>query len=130
MMDTAVQLIDTAVNYVGPCSLMCWTLQSVLTTQLTLLSALSECATKKCVSCSIRRNPQFELRGFCSSDSLDIKYMMVLNKTFTGVYDLLGWRLTKLSWSSNNTRWEFRSGAGDVIAHCNDTEEYPLGQHR
>ena len=31
------------------------------------------CGKKKCVSCSIKRNPQFELRGFCSSDQIDIK---------------------------------------------------------
>ena len=90
----------------------------------------SECATKKCVSCSLQRNPQFELRGFCSSDRIDIKYMMVLNKSSDAVYDFLGWKRTTLSWSMNNTRWEFTIGEDEVIAHCNDTEEYPLGHHR
>ena len=96
----------------------------------TPLSPLSECATKKCVSCSLKRNPQLELRGFCSPDSLDIKYTMVLNQTFTDVYPLLGWKFTRLSWSSSNQRWEFTGREGEIIAHCNDTEEYPLGHHR
>ena len=61
---------------------------------------------------------------------MDIKYTMVLNQSFTDVYDLLGWKFTKLSWSEDNTRWEFTNLEEELIAHCNDTVEYPLGQQR
>ena len=59
-----------------------------------------------------------------------IQYSMVLNQSFTGVYDLVGWKFTKLSWNESNTRWEFTNMEQELIADCNDTEEYPLGTQR
>ena len=55
---------------------------------------------------------------------------MILNQSFTGVYDFVGWKFTKLSWSEDNTRWEFTNLEEELVAHCNDTDQYPLGHQR
>ena len=89
------------------------------------------CSEPHCTLCSLDKNPQFELRGSCAAESLDIKYLMNIDENFQGVYDIQGWRKSLLSWNSKSMRWEFTENINStVVAYCNDTVDYPFGVHR
>ena len=92
-----------------------------------LLNDIS-CSSKYCTLCTLEKRPQFELRGFCASDPLDVKYFIQVEDSFKGVYDILGWRDTLLRWSETDKRLEFvELNTQSVVTYCNDTVEYPFG---
>ena len=89
------------------------------------------CSSQFCTICNLKKRPQFELRGFCPSEPLDIKYYMDVDDRIQGVYDILGWRGTSLTWNEERKRWEFvELNENSSVAFCNDTMEYPFGVQR
>ena len=87
----------------------------------------------QCTLCNLHRNPQFELRGFCSTQDLDLRYQIIIDQFFDGVYDLHGWRRTDLTWNSHKSRWEIvNANDKTVLAFCNFTAKakYPFGVQR
>ena len=91
----------------------------------------TSCSEELCTLCNLKKRPEFELRGFCASESLGVKYYMNVDDTFLGVYDILGWRSTSLNWNLENHRWEFVELRNkNIVAFCNDTLEYPFGDQR
>ena len=95
-----------------------------------LLNDIS-CDERLCSLCDLNRFPQFELRGFCNAEILDVKYQIAIEPSFNGTYPIAGWRRTDILWNSNNGRWEIIEYRNDsVIAICNSTTDYPFGVQR
>ena len=69
--------------------------------QRTGLEDQSCSASQSCVLCSLAKPPQLEVRGACPHQSLDLRYSLVLEQQFSGLYQLQGWADTRLQWNNN-----------------------------
>ena len=72
--------------------------------QRTGLEDQSCSASQSCVLCSLQKSPRLELRGACPQQSLDLRYSLVLEQHFSGLYQLQGWAHTWLEWNNINNR--------------------------
>ena len=87
------------------------------------------CYPIRCPIINMTETPQFQLRGACDEVDIDIFYTLVLNKTLL-TKELLGFKHTKISWSSEDMKWTIVNLFDySIVAFTNYTSDYPFGTH-
>ena len=102
----------------------------------------TNCFNKMCSIIQIKQSPKFHLRGVCDESTVDVFYTFLVpsgNETILEK-ELLGFKQTKMIWSTKQKRWNIVSLIdGNILAHTNSTDSqlqtsnfpsFPFGSHQ
>ena len=90
----------------------------------------SRCDDELCSIVQLNQTPKFQLRGVCEGSEVDIFYTIPLYNETLFRKEVLGLKQTKIIWSPEQKRWNIVNLVDlSILAHTNNTKEYPFGTH-